>query len=275
MFKCSRCLKIFKRKFNYERHMLKKNLCKETTVTNMTRFNGVKNEEKTEFKCHKCETAFSTKGNLKRHMDNPTTACTMLNKMETILGNANLGNTTNNINTTNIVNQIVQFVKPGKEKIGHITKEKILEIMKADDFRDVCKDLMKLMYFNRQVPENSGWCIIYPKNENAAMILNHNTQKFERKKTTEIIDEKFANMMDLITPIMNEIYDDPEIRKNLSINQRRNIGQFYHHFGMEDISKNSPMVYESIREMSYDIKQIPMDAWKDEGLSGKHLSIKF
>jgi len=27
--------------------------------------------------------------------------------------------------------------------------------------------------------------------------------------------------------------------------------------------------------MSYDIKQIPMDAWKEEGLDAKHLSIKF
>ena len=78
---------------------------------------------------------------------------------------------------------------------------------------------------------------------------------FQRKKTTDVIDDKFTNMMDLISPTMNDIYEDDELFKTLSVNQKRNIYQYFHHFGMEDISINSPMVYESIRKMALKIKQ--------------------
>ena len=147
--------------------------------------------------------------------------------------------------------------------------------MKGETFQDVSRDLMKLMYFNPCVPQNSGWCIIYPKNENAAMVLDPKSRTFKRENIFKVIDNKFTNMMDKISPLVNEIYNDPETRNKLSTNQQRNISQFYHHFGMTHISKDSPMIYQEIHSLGYTERQTSMDTWKKEGLDAKHLSIKF
>ena len=279
MFECDRCGKCFASKQSLERHKTTKTTC--YTITTDVDYNS--ENELEEFVCSGCKRNFTTKGSLTRHNKKPPTTCLMFGKINNManefvdlkntINQRKLGNTI--INQNQINNQMVHFVKPGNENIEHITKEKILEIMKGETFQDVCRDFMKLMYFSKEVPENSGWCIIYPKNENAALVLNHDTKTFERKNIFEIIDNKFTNMMDKLSPLVNEIYNDPELRDKLSTNQKRNIYQFYNHFGMTNISQDSPMVYKAIHSMAYDIKQVPMDSWKEQGLDAKHLSIKF
>ena len=275
---CSNCYKVFKKKYNYERHIMRKTSCKIETVLE---FDNTLLAKMTKFECEKCYSTFSTQGNLDRHIKNPPSTCQVIRTVEENLKELNKKIDDISPNIIPVINQqinnqqIINFAKPGEEKIDHITKDMILQIMKADNFQDVCKELMKQMYFNNEVPENSGWCIIYPKNENAAMVLDHDSGTFKRENTKKIIDEKFTNMMDKISHLINEIYNDPETREKLSTNQRRNIFQLYNHFGMTHISRDSPMVYKEIHSLAYNIRQIPMDSWKKEGLNAKHLSIKF
>jgi hypothetical protein len=131
------------------------------------------------------------------------------------------------------------------------------------------------MYFNKNVPQNNNWMIAYPRNGQAGVAFNYDTNEFERKSTNEIIDEKFANMINLLQPLIEQIYREDELHNILNTQQKRNITRYYAHFGMMEISKESPEVFAKIHDMSYNYKTIPMKSWKDQGLTGNHLSLKF
>ena len=65
---------------------------------------------------------------------------------------------------------------------------------------------MRLTFFNKEVPENNKWCVLYPKEEYGALTYNHKTENVERWITDQIIDNNFENMMFLIsqrTPLMS------------------------------------------------------------------------
>ena len=49
------------------------------------------------------------------------------------------------------------------------TKDVMLEILNIESFSNMCTELMRLLYFNKEVPENRNWTIVYPKNQNAGV----------------------------------------------------------------------------------------------------------
>ena len=301
MFVCSRCTKKFKTKFNLNRHMEdrinpcddKKNnkrartedreMEKETHsnyVEPVDKFQGLNTEI---IECEHCKKTFSSQSNLDRHWYNsPNTPCAVVRAMKETLKESLkesvvpvLVPSTVNINNTN--NNIVQpmFVKPGKEDIDHITREVLLGLLDSNSFTNMCSDLMRLLYFNRNVPQNNNWMIAYPRNGQAGVAFNYDTNEFERKSTKDMIDDKFANMVNLLQPLIEEIYKEDERDHILNGQQKKNITRYYAHFGMMQISKESPEVYERIHEMAFNYKTIPMASWKEQGLTGNHLSIKF
>ena len=131
------------------------------------------------------------------------------------------------------------------------------------------------MYFNRNVPRNCNWAIAYPKNLKAAVVFNDDSNQFERKSTVEVIDEKFENMMHLLQPLIEQIYQEDEINNHLNNQQKRNLKEYYSHFGVSHISTESPVIYEAIQDLGYNARTVPMTSWKQQGLDGKHLSLKF
>ena len=266
---------MFDTKNDLERHMRKKKPCKPSEISISVG----------EFPCKYCKREFTREDNLKRHMDNPKLGCfhlhnqenlksiietTIDTKLDTKLGTKLKSITKNTVNQT--VNQI-NIAKPGKEQIDHITREVLLELLNTYTFSDLCQELMKLTYFNKEVPNNSNWCIAYPINEQGALAFNHETQQFNRELTVEVIDDKFYNMMNLLNTIVSSIYDDPSIEKTEK--QRKNCMRFFHFLGEDEISKKSAEIYEKIRKMAYNYKSIPMKSWNDKGLNANYLSIKF
>ena len=134
---------------------------------------------------------------------------------------------------------------------------------------------MRLLYFNKEVPENRNWTIVYPKNKNAGVEFNHETLRFERKQTYNIIDDKFSNMISLLFDLVQEISKDDIENNNLSKRQKINVNKYCMHFGQLDISKTSKDVYNSIHELAYNSRKDQMEVWKDNGHTGNHLSLKF
>ena len=82
-------------------------------------------------------------------------------------------------------------------------------------------------------------------------------------------------MVDLLQPLLEEIYKEDAKDNILNSQQKKNITRYYAHVGMLEISKESPEVYETIHDMAYNHKTISTTNWKEQGLSGNHLSIKF
>ena len=133
----------------------------------------------------------------------------------------------------------------------------------------------EIIYFNEKIPENCNWSIAYPKNDKAGVAYNEDDDEFERKATKEIVEDKFANMINLLVPVMQSIHKDTAFYETLSDMQQVNMVRFFYHLGMYQISKESPDMYEAMHRLCYEQRKIPMKLWGDQGYSGSHLSLKF
>ena len=290
---CLKCNQSFDRKYNYDRHINSKNKCDSFLTI----------KENKENMCEYCNTLYERKYHLQRHLNSTKSKCYKqrnnfcgINKEEkniiqNIINNnyTNCNNTynynNNNINNTvnatvnhitqNIIQPIITIAKHGEETISHITKDVMLEILDIESFPKMCTELMRVLYFNKEVPENQNWAIVYPKNKNAGIEFNHTSGKFERKSTTNIIDDKFSNMVSLLFDLVQEISRDDESEHHLSQRQKININKYGMHFGQLDISKTSKEVYKSIHEFAFNARKQQMEVWKENGHQGNHLSLKF
>ena len=286
MFLCSVCNKSFSTKQRFKSHLFKKNgtcskqsnepmklLSIEHKPSSLKTKQPVKLSDfqvKTidnDFKCKFCEKTFDRQFFLDRHLNSINTACytirTTVQKKPEI-----------NVINKNILTQIL-IARHGKERIDHITKEVMLSILNQPSFIKMFTDIACIMYFNKIVPENSNWCLVYPHNQKAGVAYNHDTAQFERKSTVDIIDEKFENMLNLLQPLIEEIYREDELYNILNYQQKKNIRHYYGAYGIMQISKDCPEIYEAIHNLSYNSRSIPMTSWKEQGLNGKYLSLKF
>ena len=286
-YMCYVCDISFSKEYNLRRH-LSKNICQEQ----------ISNDDPKSLKCDYCSKVFDKNSKLERHLSSKRGKCYKLrndNKLSTKI--INKSKTVNNYNNTTIINNIdnsvqniqqninnicvqpivnnIIFAKPGEETISHITKDVMLEILNIESFPKMCTELMRLLYFNKEVPENRNWTIVYPRNQNAGVEYNHSTKKFERKKTYNIIDDKFSNMVNLLFDLVQEISRDDIENDNLSKRQKINVNKYCMHFGQLDISKTSREVYDSIHSLAYNSRKKQMETWGDSGHKGNHLSLKF
>jgi hypothetical protein len=267
-FKCVECEKDFTTKGNLERHRKITGHHKELTKESKGELVLL---EDVGFECNFCKKKFTSQFNLERHMYNsPNTPCYLIRHLKATTAPII-------IPTTNNIKNIIQpnFVKHGFEYIDHITKEVMLELLKLPSFVLFSCELMKKLYFSIEVPQNNNWTIAYPKNLKAGVVFNYNSQNFERGSTIDIIDDKFSNMMNLFQPLIEEIYREDQEKRNLTPIQRRNACCFYEHYGMMQISIEDTYLFEQLRDVAYNNKSVPMTNWKEQGLSGNHLSLKF
>ena len=294
LFKCNKCNKGFCKKYSYNRHIQQKSCIEDNNLN--VEFIETKIKDMT---CEYCGKAYKQKKFLTRHLKNTKSKCfknrqadsiihkttnpNLIKNQKIIYNTINKNKTINNYNTTNnsiaiqpVVNHNhITIAKHGQETISHITKEVMLKLLDTKSFTGMCTELMRLLYFNDEVPENKNWTIVYPKNKNAGLQLNKETNKFERVATDDIIDDKFSNMIDLLFPLIEEI--DKEDRETGFLNdaQRRNVRRYEGHFGMVQISRDSQEIYESIKDMAYNKKKTSMNTWCKNGHKWNHLSLKF
>jgi uncharacterized C2H2 Zn-finger protein len=289
---CDKCKKVFTKKYDLTRHVNKQTCA----LPNIEGILNITIENNTQ--CPFCSLKFDNSRNMKRHLENPQLKCFHMSQNEanferienmlnpTIINNGTINskivNNKQTINNQQTINNIavqpitnIIFAKHGEETISHITKEVMLGVLNIKSFTGMCTELMRLLYFNSEVPENQNWAIVYPKNKNAGVELNPATNRFERKSTYDVINDKFSNMVSLLFPLVMEISEDDKTLHNLNELQKRNIDLYGMHYGMMEISKESEEVYESIHNLAYNSRKTQMEVWKEQGHKGNHLSLKF
>lgn len=274
MFSCKRCEKCFDRKYDYIRHLEKKKPCQ-------MKHSVLKRPE--EFRCNNCAKEYSSQSNLNKHM-RTNKICKMqrshaekqdqllekmnaiqeqlLNRPQTVINNVQ------NVQNVQNVNLNINFVRPGEESIDHIDKAKLLECLSHEDFSKVIKELMRLVYFNKDAPENSHWCVGYPKDKFGALQYNIETSIIDRMVTKETINFHFENMCYLLAEKMNELMRDGE----LSICQLRNINKFYQYVGSDSIQEGNTL--ECVKMMAYNNRMLAVDLWKHLQIRGEHNMLK-
>lgn len=261
MFTCNRCGKCFDRKYHYTRHLERKTPCKIVNIT-----------QNSKFKCNYCYKPFTTKYNLERHevtnlrcmqLKNQMMLENMNNQLNEMKDKMEQPTTTIiNNNTVNNVNINLQLSKPGQELIDHITDEELLSILE-NDFSTVVNELMRLIYFNKNVPQNNNWCVAYLNNDYGALHYNNETDLIERLRTQNAINSYFQNMIQLLADRMNDLMK----RNDLSSVQLKNINSYYHYVGAD--SPNS-YDYNNIKMLAYNNRAFPVETWDSIGLEGEH-----
>jgi hypothetical protein len=246
------------------------------------------------YSCKICSKLFTSSSNLKYHIKTQHYQVKPFEPQETIKGVTNNTTSVTNITNNNITNDIknltinnntfsnkisnninvqpLLFVKHGEERIDHITKEFLLKLLNYTSSQRMFVDLMATLYFSSEVPENNNWTLAYPYNDKAAIVYDYDAQKFKRTSTEAVINEKFANMINKLVPMMDEIKEDYD---NLTKEQKLNLLHFYDKECVYDISNQYPDIYALIHKLAYEQRFVPMTSWKEQGLSGNHLSIKF
>ena len=287
IIKCEKCEKVFTRKRELILHT--------KSGKNCISLGGIELPEIEEIICITCGAKYTTKFSLERHLANTNSKC-YKDKTGLMINNGQIHNnkvanyiTNNTTNVTNNMNQ--NFIQPvvnnlhqhkhftiakhGEEITSHFTEEVLLRILNIESFTECCAEFMRVLYFNKEVPENQNWSIVYPRNKKAGVTLNLETNKFERVETNDIIDSKFSNMAFLLFPKALKLLERHFIEPFLTKTQVYNINKLGMHFGMMNISKTSKEVYKAIHKMAYEARQEQMDTWREGGHKGNHLSLKF
>lgn len=279
MIECGKCGKLFNYQVHLNAHLEISTHCKSIS----TEINEIKSLE--DNKCDKCGKTYSNVSNLRKHQKNINGKCNIkavakliedkLITNKPIQKDVKIVNNIKNVHKHKHVQNNFIMVKSGNENIDHITRDVFLSLLSCKSFPDMSLKLLDTLYFNIKVPQNCNWCLAYPKNEDAGIELDEESEKFERTNTLDIINKKFLNMFNLCFNLIDQIYQENKDNQFLTHLQYKNLLKCYDYIEQESILEEDEHIYNIIREFAYKNRSIPMNEWKKQGFSGNHLSLKF
>jgi len=177
------------------------------------------------FNCNFCDLYFSTKPNKRRHemyncKENPSTMKYKINKLEKEKKKlekkiekmmnkvCTINNTTNNNNNTN---NIVIVNNYGKENTDYLTTDKIKKLL--DRPYDSIQDLIKILHFNADHPENHN-VKITNKKEPFALVWNDHIWELRKKKSVvkDMVDKGYM----MIDTTYDEVSHDKPNKKYIN-----------------------------------------------------------
>jgi hypothetical protein len=260
LFQCNTCNKCFNSRYHLERHQNKKKPC-----------STISKKHSHQYVCDKCNSIFVHNSSLKRHVEHERCKLSVESTIEKLfekhLGQSPSTIIQNNQTIQQTFQNIIQFVLPGQESIGHITDTQFLEALDMDDFQDVLCELMRMTYFHPDAPENNHWCVAFLNGKFGVLQYNPKTERIERTSTEKSIvlhfDNLFYSLGEKMDYFMNEL--------TLTDNQVRNINIFYKYLGTADPNTEE---FNEIKMMAYNNRSIPIELWKSMGIKGEHKKIK-
>ena len=190
-YKCEVCLKIFKQKSDYTRHINRKNPCKENRL----------------YKCIKCGKELKSYGSLHNHMKK--NVCSHILKVENtdiknINNISNVQYINNNIqNNQNIHMDNVKLIKFANEDLSMI-KDDVYKKFINSGFKSV-PSLIEHVHFN---PHNPNQHNIYISNMKNTFILVFDGEKWEVKDRDDIIEDLMNSKTDHLLEKFDELMEE-------------------------------------------------------------------
>ena len=229
LYTCYTCLFSSTQKNDYNRHLKTKKHLKNISKTEESKVKSQKEPKKSQkepkksekepkksqkepkksqkepiFLCDFCDSKFITYANKRRHenhrcKENPSTMKYKIHKLEKdkkklekkiekmMYKMCTINNTTNNNNTNNII--VVNNY--GKENTDYLTAEKIAKLL--DRPYDSIQDLIKMLHFNEEHPENHN-VKITNKKEPFALVWNDPIWEIRKKKSVvkDMVDKSYV-----------------------------------------------------------------------------------
>jgi len=206
-YNCDNCNFTFYLKSNYNRHLKTKKhvstiedslqaMVKSQKEPKKSQKEPQKSQKEPNFLCDYCNSNFTTYANKRRHeihrcKENTTISTTKINKLEIekkklerqitkMLNNTcTINNNTNTTNNNNNTNNIIVVNNYGKENTDYLTVETLSKLLNRPF--DSIQDIIKMLHFNAEHPENHN-VKITNKKEQYAMVWVNKIWEVRKKK---------------------------------------------------------------------------------------------
>ena len=131
----------------------------------------------------------------------------------------NQQNTYYNENKNSIVN--IQFSKPMKEKLDHITQDMMMNILDQDSYDKSVGKLIQSIYFHPLAPQNWNWCVTDTDAQLGALEFNHESGNLCRNNPEKVIQKSYSNVMFRVVDMLEELRRSKNMNKPQAINCSR------------------------------------------------------
>lgn len=223
IYKCTRCLKDFSKKYNYEVHINRKYKCKEKNDKNesVLDFRDETMDSNIKHFCKGCNTSFSTRSNLLRHQKRKN--CLLVIELQTknnklSLENEKLQERLNNVdddvnnmknkmveiekklesnpsggisnNTVNSHNNntIINIVNFGHEDFDKLSRPELIKVINAK--YGALRNYVEFTHLNNRIPEQKNVKITNMRSNDCQVVEN---DRWVTKNVNEVIDEIINN----------------------------------------------------------------------------------
>jgi hypothetical protein len=271
---------VFNSRKQLETHMKKKKPCQIVNIQNdLASIEYGSYGKRNDFQCIECGKKFISNAHLIRHKNAKMSDCAIQQLQETIvqlqkkqvISNEDMNNFNVNVDKTIITSSPAVLISDG-ERVDHITKDIMLNFLQIEGFAPMCCRFVEEIYFNPKVQENHSWFILYIKDDTGAISYDHEHGQLMRRRTEDVINEKYVNMLNLIHPMIKEIFEENATNNELKHMQSRNLERLNDHYVSQiTLFKEDRSVFETIRRFASNFREIPIKTFKNQGLSCGHL----
>ena len=165
-----------------------------------------------------------------------------------------INNQTNNfIKNDNKTLFQVDYSKPSEEKLTHITKEMMLEMLNKDDFNITLNLVTRAIYFHPCAPQNWRWCLTDMNAKYGALEYNPITHTLVRKSTQEVINNNIQNVIYPLSDLLDELRRTTNFNKHQAVNCNR----LTNLLGNDLSQKQS----QSVKKAGYEGRNFPKVLW--------------
>ena len=151
------------------------------------------------------------------------------------------------------------LVKMGEERLDHLTKDTVLNILNVDNFSDALKNLTEAIYFHPKAPENMIWCIHDNHAFLGAIEYNFDQNVLLYEKADDVIEKHMGNIMFRVSDLLHEL----KLTSSMNKNQWKNQNLMFSLVGCH----LTPQNIKDIKECAYQKRFLPKAIWS-------HLHIK-
>jgi|SaaInlStandDraft_4_1057021.scaffolds.fasta_scaffold04001_5 hypothetical protein len=242
-FTCPRCRKVFSRKYNYNRHIHKNTQCVIKNKIIKRSKSAPECSKGKKIICELCFRTFTKNFSLVRHLNG---RCPNLNlKGQSFNTNTTNNTTQNNVNSNNTfnVNNKIQLLNFGEEKLNHLDDNIMNRI--CSRYYNAMSELLSYIHLDPKVPENHNLLV--------TSLTSGYAKVFDGKWKTMLIDQAIGEAYGTNFHLLLDYYE--RNKNQLSEITRRHLGNFLKEHNNKDIRNKSE---KQILMTLYDGHDIPL-----------------